>query len=1273
MIDHELYRDEVLDRQVNGLSGAKPAKSVFEFATRLDLVIIAISCISAAVAGGLNPLLTVLYGQLVGSFNGFKDGTTSATTLKSDISRFTLFFVYLAIGMFVSIYITTVGFFYTGERITKTLRRTYLKTAIRQNISFFDTLGAGEITTRITTDISLIQEGITGNLSVSLTAAATFISALVIAFVMYWKLAFVLCSTVVALTIFGSVGILLPVRWTKESLQYYSNGASVAEEAISSIRHITAFGIQEKMVERYDKFLQRAERPSFKANSITALMMSASEAVPYFSYGLSFWEGSRMHVNGEISVSGLTTSTLAIVIGAWAVERVAPNAKAFVHSIASAAAVLESIARKSPQDPLSEEGTRLESSNYDIKIRNLDLVYPSRREVTVLKNLSMDIPACKTTAIIGASGSGKSSIIGLLERFYTPTKGDILLGDHDIQNLSLHWLRSQMSLVGQEPTLFNTTIFENIVYGLDDETFTACNPEKLRALVEDAATKANAHNFVSSLPEGYQTLVGEKGAHLSGGQRQRICIARAIIKNPRVLLLDEATSALDTGTERAVQKALSLAAKGRTTIVIAHRLSTIRDADNIIVMAAGRIIEQGTHDDLMAKHGQYEQLVEKQRISDQGAEGTLTNEINSVESDSESFSEKAIPFEESESGEKTEAVTLTEAKRASIAYPSGSAQQKKKSSLSWNNLSSTVGLIQRLSRSEVFTILTATIAATLAGLGVPAQSVIFASMISSLSLAPASYLRDRVDFWALMYLVMGLGMFAAYLGQGVGFAYAAEKLTHRTRRLVLSHILRQEVAFFDTKENSIGTLTSLLSSAPSDLNGLSGSVLGALLTFLATIIGGIVLSVVIGWKLALVCTATIPLVAGFGWIRLSMLTLMRDTMKKTHQDSAAYASEAISAIRTVASLNMEARVLKHYNEILSRQSSQAVRSILQASALYAASQSVVFLCAALAFWYGGNLIANNEYSMFQFFICFASLISGAQIAGAIFSHAPGMSRAIDAAQDLNSIFDRQPSIDSWDTMRRKAPEKNAFRGAVEFRNVNFSYASRKDRLVINDFSMKILPGQFIALVGPSGCGKSTLIGLLERFFDPTSGQILVNGEDISKLEVGSYRSLLSLVGQEPTLYSGTIRDNLILGSPDDVSEEDIVEACKAANIYDVIISLPQGFDTETGSRGIMLSGGQRQRIAIARALLRNTKILLLDEATAALDSASEAVVQEALNKAAKKRTTIAVAHRLRTIEKADLIFVLDAGRLVEVGKHSELMRKGGVYKELVKMQNMGLQ
>ncbi|KAI1199104.1 leptomycin B resistance protein pmd1 [Nemania serpens] len=1254
--------DEILDHQLNGLPSGKPPSSVFSFATPLDFAIIAICCLSSIIAGGLNPLLTVLYGQVVGSFNGFQNGTVSAAKLQSDVAKFSLYFVYLAIAIFVFVYITTVGFYYTGERITKNLRRTYLKTIIRQNMAFFDTLGTGELTTRITSDITLIQEGITGNLSFALTAAATFISAFVITFVEYWKLALILSSTVVVLTLIGVVGVALPVKWTAENLACYGRSATVAEEAIGSIRHVTAFGIQESMIQRYDKFLTRAERPGFKAGTVTGIVIGSINAVPYLSYGLGFWEGSRLYVNGELSMSAVVTSTLAIVIGAWAVGRVAPNAKTFISSIASATGILQAIARKSPIDPFSEEGLKLDSGNVDITFRGVRLVYPSRREVTVLKDLDLVFPASKTTAIVGASGCGKSTIVGLIERFYQPTAGEICLGGHNIQTLNINWLRSQVSLVGQEPTLFNTTIFENITFGLEEKDALA-QSAKLQALVEAAAIKANAHDFISSLPRGYQTLVGEKGTQLSGGQRQRICIARALIKNPQILLLDEATSALDVGAERLVQKALSAAAEGRTTIVIAHRLSTVRDADNIVVMADGVIVEQGTHDELIAKHGHYAELVEKQQISNESRETEKGNDTDGIES-----SKETSDFQGQLSDEKAGETTSIHLRRSDASASLESTDVKLSS---WSKLSTTARLIRNHSRPETVVILIGAFLAILAGVSVPAQSVIYAELINALSLTPNSVLRDRVDFWALIYLVFGIAVFAIFIAQGFSFSYATEKLTHRLREQSFRSVLRQEIAFFDMEQNSIGALTSLLTSAPNDLNGVSGPVLGGIFTFVATILGGIVLSLIIGWKLALVCTATIPFVAGFGWIRLAMLTLFAEKMKKTHQDSAAYASEAASAIRTVASLNMETRVLNHYNEILSQRSKESIKSILQASAMYAASQSITFLAIALVFWYGGQLIASGEYTVTQFFICFAALISGAQTAGIVFSYAPGMSRAFDAARELNALFNRLPGIDTWNTTGPKVAKEDS-RGEIELRNVSFSYASRKDTVVIDNLSMSINPGQFIALVGPSGCGKSTLIALLERFFDPTSGQIFVDGRDISKLDVNSYRSLISLVGQEPTLYSGTIRENLVLGSPDDVSEKDIIQACKDANIHDVITSLPQGFDTEIGSRGLMLSGGQRQRIAIARALLRNTKILLLDEATAALDSGSEEMVQKALNKAAEQRTTIAVAHRLSTIQHADVIYVLEKGRLVEIGNHAELMKKGGVYKGLVEMQNLGL-
>jgi ATP-binding cassette subfamily B (MDR/TAP) protein 1 len=343
--------------------------------------------------------------------------------------------------------------------------------------------------------------------------------------------------------------------------------------------------------------------------------------------------------------------------------------------------------------------------------------------------------------------------------------------------------------------------------------------------------------------------------------------------------------------------------------------------------------------------------------------------------------------------------------------------------------------------------------------------------------------------------------------------------------------------------------------------------------------------------------------------------------------------------------------------------------VLKSSLLYASSQALVFFCVALGFWYGGTLLGHHEYSIFRFFVCFSEILFGAQSAGTVFSFAPDMGKAKNAAAQFKKLFDSKPTIDIWSDEGEKL---ESMEGEIEFRDVHFRYPTRPEQPVLRGLNLSVKPGQYVALVGPSGCGKSTTIALLERFYDTLAGGVFVDGKDITKLNVNSYRSFLALVSQEPTLYQGTIKENILLGvDKDEVSEETLIKVCKDANIYDFVMSLPEGFDTVVGSKGGMLSGGQKQRVAIARALLRDPKVLLLDEATSALDSESEKVVQAALDAAARGRTTIAVAHRLSTIQKADIIYVFDQGKIVESGTHHELIRNKGRYYELVNLQSLG--
>ncbi|KAI9660166.1 MAG: hypothetical protein M1821_001518 [Bathelium mastoideum] len=1257
--EEEILRRHLHSHPIDGMR-----RTVFSYASTSDIVVMVVSIVASVIAGALNPLLTIIYGQLVGVFQNFSNNTISGSALSASVNKFSVYFVYLALGEFVFVYIATIGFYHVGERIVRRLRRAYLESIIRQNMTFFDMLGSGEVTTRITSSINLIHEGITSKLSLSLTAAATFITAFVIAFVEYWKLALILTSVIAAMALVGTTGGKSAVKYTKRAQASYGTGAAVAEESIRSIRHVAAFGIQDVLADKYMHYVLVAEKHGIKAGVAIALMIGVMHGIPYLSYGLTFWQGSRFVAAGDMSGHAVVTTTLAIVIGAFAIGKVTPNAQAFVSSLASATDILAAISRQSAEDPLSRSGVCLEKVDGVLSLRNIKLVYPSRDDVVVLENLDLDFPAGKTTAIVGPSGCGKSSIFGLIERFYPPVRGQINLDGHDIGSLNLRWLRGQIGYISQEPTLFNTTIFENIRFGLSDEVY---DSEILKSLVIAAARSANAHDFIQALPNGYETGVGESGLQLSGGQRQRIAIARAIIGQPKILLLDEATSALDVKSEHIVQQALESASKGRTTIVVAHRLSTIKRADNIIVMSQGSVVEQGQHDALMTKHGVYAHMVEQQRGSDaENSTPDTENSITEVENSTRyapsgwtrNKTKEMVVVSESDSQTEHDFV------EPSISTDEGHSPVSSRSSVSFWGL---MKLVFRLVGSERWIICLGLCSSIIVGLGTPVQSIFFAHLVDALSLSPASAdITKASQFWCLMYLMLGLVAFAARSTQGLCFSFVAEKLTLRARDKAMRSILRQDIEFFDEKEHSTGALTGFLSTGTANLHSLSGEILGSFLSFTSTIAGGIILSLVIGWKLALVCSATIPLVAGCGWVRLKILALFDDKIKKTQDESAGYASEAINSVRTVASLGLELHVLDHYSHILSRQASKSLHSILQASALYAASQSVVFLCAALGFWYGGNLIASGEYTMIQFFICFAALISGSQSAGAIFSFAPDLSKAMHAGRDLNVLLDSRPAIDSQDGDGQPVDEK--FDARFDVTDVSFRYPSRA-KTVLQNFSLSVLPGQNIALVGPSGCGKSTVISLLERFYNPSSGCIRFNGNDISTLKLDDYRGEMSLVSQEPTVYHGTVRENIVLGAKGVMSDESIVQACKEANIFDFITSLPDGFSTIVGSRGTLLSGGQKQRIAIARALLRNPRILLLDEATSALDSESERVVQDALDSAVQTRTTITIAHRLSTVQKADLICVLERGQIVESGTHQELMARGQAYFQLVQMQN----
>lgn len=836
---------------------------------------------------------------------------------------------------------------------------------------------------------------------------------------------------------------------------------------------------------------------------------------------------------------------------------VAPNAQAIVSASAASSKIISTIERVPPIDSASSDGKRLNDIQGKLEFKDVVHIYPSRINSMVMNGVSFIVPAGTTTAIVGASGAGKSSIVGLIERFYNPISGQIMLDNCDISELNLKWLRQQLSLVSQDPVLFNTTILHNIEMGLIGTKYEDESPTAKRDLVESAAKTANVHTFISSLPEGYSTKVGERGSLLSGGQRQRINIARAVVSNPKVLLLDEATSSLDPCAESAVQAGLSQASRGRTTIVIAHRLSTIRSADNIMVLSQGCVAEQGPHEALMEKRGPYYELVQRQRLRELAPEGTaaegdLTQQINTPHGGNQiSNEEKGQLFDQEDPEDRTAA------EKFRLPEPSLSHKEEKQDVTRKGQkytLWTLLKLIFSFNKHETGIMLVGLGCSIIAGGNSPVQAVFFAKSVVALSLpeTETQKIYDEANFWALMYLMLGIVQILAYSGQGIAFAFCSERLICRARDRAFRALLHQDIAFFDREGNGSGALTMFLSTQITQLAGISGATLGTLLVTFTTLVSAIALSCAIGWKLALVCTSTVPILIACGYFRVAMLARFEAITRQSYESSAGYACEAINLIHTVVSLTREEDVLQTYHQSVILQTRKSLISSLRSSTLFAASQAVNFLCFGLTFWYGGTLMADGEYTELQFYICFSAVLYGALSAGVFFSFAPDIGRGKQASEELKKLFDRKPKID-WQS--KDGDQINVMRGAIKFDNVEFCYDSRPDEPALRKLNFSVDAGQNVALVGASGSGKSTTISLLERFYDPQAGTISVDGIDISKLQLSGYRKFIALVSQDLMLFQGSIKENLLFGLEDDSIDQDtLIQACKDAHLHDFIVS-----------------------------------------------------------------------------------------------------------------------
>ncbi|CDW54497.1 Multidrug resistance protein 1 [Trichuris trichiura] len=1199
----------------------KSSTKGFYFADSWDYVLMFFGTIFAIIHGAGWPTLSIITGHMTDTFirAQITDFTSNISCLQNVSSTlrqitviefvaairiYTIFYVLIGVLIFVTSYAQIACWSSACERQTHRIRKQFFKSVLHMEISWYDRSRSGELTSKLNDDIERVREGIGDKVSLLCQYTAAFVSGFAIGFFYSWKLSLVMMSLSPLLALSSALSYM-----ARREQKLFASASAVAEEAISSIRTVLAFNGQKNEINRYKKALEETRRLGYRKNLVIGFGFLITFVSTFSTYALAFWYGSKLIDQDPLLPRGaIFTVFFAIMAGSMAFGSAAPHLTTIAIARGSASSVIALINTKPSIDSSSRLGLHPNNVEGHVEFHNVTFSYPLRPEFQVLKSLSFVIAAGQRIAIVGESGSGKSTVVNLLLRFYDCTKGAIYIDGFNLKVFNVHALRSMIGVVSQEPVLFDGTVEENIQLGKLDATLEE---------IKNAAVLANAFNFVSALPQGFGTRVGERGVQLSGGQKQRIAIARALVRNPKILLLDEATSALDTESEGVVQEALCQAQKNRTTIAIAHRLSTIKDYDKIFVLKNGIIQEQGSHEELMQQRAIYYSMVLAQQIE----ENAIT------------------PSEQSDSSYDS-----SEQQESCISEQCYDAKEKQKV------LSIGFWSIVGSSKKNWHCLLFGSIGCLLSGTVMPAFSLFF-SQVFYVSFRPTVSRRYACS-----------GCSCAFC-----FGKAGEDLTLMLRVKLLENLLRQEVSYFDHANHSTGQICTRLATDVPNIRAVNYPNV--------FIRHAVVIAFVFGWKLALVVTILVPVMICSSYLdmKIKMRNQRRDD--KLLENAGKVFTEAVQNIRCVQSLCRERHFHTWYCSYLTipfrRPVTSAFRASLRQAQFYALSfgfsQSVIFFMYAIAFRYGGYLVGIGDMKPLDVYRFFFALTFCGMSMGQASCFIPDLAKARVSAASVFRMIQAEPIIDSCSAI---VNPHCIFTRWFLMKGIHFAYPARPDVSIFRGLNLNVFANKTLAIVGPSGCGKSTIISLLQRFYDPNRGTIRYDDHSLKVLNLHHVRKSIGLVSQEPVLFNVTLRQNIVYGLEERVPHSKVVEAAKLANIHEFILSLPLGYNTLAGERGLNLSGGQKQRIAIARALVRDPKILMFDEATSALDTESETVVQDAVEKAQAGRTSILIAHRLSTVQNAHWIVVMKEGSIVEAGTHSQLVSKGGFYYNMIRMQNL---
>ncbi|XP_023185260.1 bile salt export pump-like isoform X3 [Xiphophorus maculatus] len=890
-----------------------------------------------------------------------------------DIEHEMTMFAFYYVGIGVSVFL--LGYFQISLWVTaaakqiQLIRKMYFSKVMRMEIGWFDCTSVGELNTRMSDDINKINDAIADQVAIFVQRFTTFVCGFSIGFVKGWKLTLVIIAASPLIGVGAGLMALFVAKLTGMELQAYAKAGAVADEVLSSIRTVAAFGGEKKEVDRYDRNLVSAQRWGIRKGMIMGFFTGYMWLIIFLCYALAFWYGSTLVIDTEEYTPGtLLQVFFGVLVAAMNLGQASPCLESFAAGRGAATIIFETIDREPEIDCLSEAGYKLDRVKGDIEFHNVTFHYPSRPEVKILDQLSVAVKSGETTAFVGPSGAGKSTAIQLIQRFYDPKEGMVTLDGHDIKGLNIQWLRSLIGIVEQEPVLFATTIAENIRYG---------RPGVSMADIITAAKEANAYNFIMDLPQKFDTLVGEGGGQMSGGQKQRIAIARALVRNPRILLLDMATSALDNESEAIVQEALDKVRMGRTTISIAHRLSTIKNADVIVGFEHGRAVERGKHNELLERKGVYFTLVTLQSQGDKALNEKARQMAEGLEPEPEKLNlSRAGSYRASlrasiHQRSRSQLSNLIPDSSVPItgdlgpgAYSMSQEDKYKKSTPEEEEEEelvepAPVARILKYNAPEWPYMVFGSLGAAVNGGVNPVYSLLFSQILATFSVTDPDAQRREINGICVFFVMVGVVSFFTQMLQGYAFAKSGELLTRRLRRIGFQAMLGQEIGWFDDHRNSPGALTTRLATDASQVQGATGSQIGMIVNSLTNIGVAVIMSFYFSWKLTLLILCFLPFIALSGGFQAKMLTGFAKQDKQAMESAGQISGEALNNIRTIAGLGKEQSFVETYEAHLTAPYQAALKKANVYGACYGFAQCVVFLTNAASFRFGGYLVEQE--------------------------------------------------------------------------------------------------------------------------------------------------------------------------------------------------------------------------------------------------------------------------------------------------------------------------